>query len=113
MHELAIAQDILKTVKINIKKQKITQVKKIHISIGVLAGVDKDSLEFNFSLLPKEDLFKKTKLVIKNNVLVIYCQNCDIETQIKNGFVLKCSKCGKLSPKIIKGKELTIDKIEY
>lgn len=113
MHEISIAQSILETVKKSIVNLNVTKINKIYISIGVLSGVEKEALLYCFNLIPKDKLFKNAKLIITENVLVIYCPVCKIETSIKNGFILKCAKCGKLTPQIIKGKELTIDKIEY
>jgi len=112
MHELSIAQNIIDTVVASVKNKKISKIKKIYISLGVLSGVEKDSLLFNFNLIPKDKLFEKTKLLIKENVLVVYCPKCKIKTIIKNSFVLRCSLCGNLTSEIIEGKELRIDKIE-
>jgi hydrogenase nickel incorporation protein HypA/HybF len=112
MHELSIAQNIIDTVAASVKNKKISKIKKIYISLGVLSGVEKDSLLFNFDLIPKDKIFEKTKLLIKENVLVVYCPKCKTNTSIKNSFVLKCSVCGNLTSNIVEGKELRIDKIE-
>lgn len=112
MHELSIAQNIIDTVTISVKNKKISKIKKIYISLGVLSGVEKDSLLFNFNLIPKDKLFDKAKLIIKENVLVVYCPKCKTKTTIKNSFVLRCSFCGSLTSEIIEGKELRVDKIE-
>ncbi|HWS48805.1 MAG TPA: hydrogenase maturation nickel metallochaperone HypA [Candidatus Methanoperedens sp.] len=112
MHELSIAQSILDTVRTNLRDKKTVIVKKIHISLGVLSGVEKESLQFNFDLIPKDKLFKNVKLLIKENVLEVYCPKCKQKTKIKNSFVLKCAHCGNLTSDIVKGRELTVDKIE-
>ena len=112
MHELSIAQNIIDTVTTSVKNKKISKIKKIYISLGVLSGVEKDALIFSYNLIPKDKLFEKSKLVIKENVLVVYCPKCKTNTSIKNSFVLKCSLCGNLTSNIVEGKELKIDKIE-
>lgn len=113
MHELAIAQNILKTVQNNIQGKPVKKVTKIYTSIGVLSGVEKDALQYAFQLIPKEQPFQKVKLIIQETPLTVYCIHCQEETIITNNFILKCSKCGQLSKQITKGKELNIDKIEY
>lgn len=112
MHELSIAQSILETVRTDLKDKKTVMVKKIHISLGVLSGVEKESLQFNFDLIPKDKLFKNVKLLIKENVLEVYCPKCKQKTKIKSSFVLKCAHCGNLTSDIVKGRELTVDKVE-
>jgi len=113
MHEISIAQSILKSVKQSVKKLEITEIHKIHISIGVLSGVEKEALLYSFNFIPKDKLFKKTKLIINENILVVYCSACKTETPITDGFTLRCSRCGNLTSAIVKGNELTIDRIEY
>jgi len=113
MHEISIAQNILKTVKKYIISKNILSVNKIVVSLGVLSGVQKDSLVYSFGLIPKDKLFANTELVVHENSLVVYCTHCDKETSIIDSYILKCSTCGNLTKNIVKGKELTIDTIEY
>ncbi len=113
MHEIGIAQTILDTVKKSIATKKITAVNKIVVSLGVLSGIEKQSLLYSFGLIPKSQQFVNTKLVVKENVLVVYCEHCKIKTTITNSFVLVCSVCGARTNNIVAGKELTIDSIEY
>lgn len=113
MHELAIARSILKTVKSNLVQTDVSSVSKIYVSLGVLSGVEKGALEWSFRLIKKKKPFLHTQLVIQENELTIFCESCKKKTIIRNSFTLKCGLCGRLSAKIVKGKEMTIDKIEY
>ena len=113
MHELSIVQSILDSVGKEAHRLQISRINKIFVSIGVLSGVEKEALAYNYSLLPQKKPFVGTKLIIQENVLVVYCPACQKETTVTDGFTLQCATCGKLTSHIVKGKELTIDTIEY
>lgn len=112
MHEFAISENILSTVKSKLDDPYTSAVSKIYITLGVLSGVEKNALQYSFSLREKKPPFIHTKLIIQENQLTILCDACKKTTLIRSSFTLKCGSCGKLTTTIIKGKEMTIDKIE-
>lgn len=113
MHELSIAQEILYVVKSNPNVTKANDISKIHITLGVLSGVEKDALVYSFATMNKPPPFSNTRLVVSENTVVIFCESCQKHTEIHDCFTLKCEYCGALTSQIVKGKELTIDSIEY
>lgn len=112
MHEFAISENIIETVKSKLDDPHTSAVSKIYITLGVLSGVEKNALEYSFSLRDKKPPFTNTELVVQENQLTVLCDACKKTTIIRNSFTLKCGSCGKLTTTIIKGKEMTIDKIE-
>lgn len=113
MHELAVAQSIIQTVSSHLENKNIRKVSRIYVTLGVLSGVEKGALLESFSLMPKQTLFHTTALKISECALAVYCDNCKRKSTIKNGFRLQCASCGKRTSRIIKGTEMTIDRITY
>ena len=111
MHELTIIENILNIVKNNLKNDP-SEVKKIFITLGVLSGIEKNALLQSFAAIKKNHPFTRTKLIISENKRVIFCPTCKKQTKIQKNLILKCRFCGKRKVDIIKGKEMTIDKIE-
>lgn len=112
MHEFAISENILKTVKSKLDDPYTSAVSKIYITLGVLSGVEKNALQYSFSLREVKPPFTNTELIVRENQLTVLCDSCKKITIIHNSFTLKCGSCGKLTKTILKGKEMTIDKIE-
>ncbi len=69
MHDLILAQDILKKVLKVARKNKLKKVSKIFIKLGKIKDHDEiispDNLRFNLNLLAKDSIAQKAKIFIK------------------------------------------------
>ena len=111
MHELSIALGIVKIAEDETAKAKAKKVTKIELEIGVLAGVEIDSLNFVWESAVKSTVLENAKkeiLVIKGKGK---CIDCDTEFNMKNVYDI-CPKCKSNFKGIIQGKELRVKAIE-
>jgi hydrogenase nickel incorporation protein HypA/HybF len=109
MHELSIAQGILDTI-----EKKLGFVKplvRVFITIGPLAGVSAESLEFWFSEVAQSKGFGTPEIVIKKTKALAVCAECNEKYEINN-FFDGCPKCDSLKRTIESGYECMIDSIE-
>lgn len=111
MHELAIADSIMKIVLDEISTKKLPAVQAIGLKIGVLSGILPDALEFGFDALKKDTLLENTKLEIEEIPLKGNCTSCSSDFLVDN-LVFVCPECGSPSISIEQGQELDIAYLE-
>ena len=106
MHEQTIAQNIINTAKAE------GNVKKITVECGDLGHLPANEM--------REVLEKMTNWeieIIKKPALV-KCEDCKFEgepkitQQLHDHNVFECSKCGKMFPEILEGKDIILKSVE-
>jgi hydrogenase nickel incorporation protein HypA/HybF len=111
MHELSIAMGIVKIAEDETAKAKATEVSKIELVVGVLSGVEIDSLEFVWSSAVKDSVLENAKLEIIKIGGKGKCADCDTEFEMENIYDV-CPKCSSNFKGIIQGKELKVKALE-
>ncbi|MGE5379959.1 MAG: hydrogenase maturation nickel metallochaperone HypA [Methylocystaceae bacterium] len=113
MHELALVENILDTVRISAITNEIKQVGRIKLVIGKLSMALPDNLEFAFSCLQQQDqLFAEAYLDIEERNVVVRCSTCDVEFPIEQNEAYQCPHCQQNNITLISGRELYIDYFE-
>lgn len=111
MHELSIAMGIVKIAEDETAKAKATEVSKIELIVGVLSGVETDSLEFVWSSAVKDSVLENAQLEIIKVEGRGKCADCDTEFEMENIYDV-CPKCSSNFKGILKGKELKVKALE-
>jgi len=111
MHELGLAEDILRKIKEEAKKNNLPKVAYAKIKIGETLVSDKPELEQLFSMISTGTLAEGTKLDIILSPLKAVCGSCKKEF---NPQVIRfdCPSCGSGNIKIISGNELLIEELK-
>jgi len=111
MHELSIALGIVKIAEDETKKANAKKVIKIELEIGILAGVEIDSLNFIWSSAVQDTVLEKAE----KEILIIEgegkCIDCDTKFSMKNVYDC-CPNCGSNFKGILQGKELKVKTLE-
>jgi hydrogenase nickel incorporation protein HypA/HybF len=111
MHELSIALGIVKIAEDETSKANAKQVSKIELEIGVLSGIEIDSLNFVWEMAVKETVLEKAEkeiIIIKGKGK---CIDCDTEFELKNVYDI-CPNCTSILKGILQGKELRVKALE-
>lgn len=111
MHELSIALGIVKIAEDETAKVKAEKVTKIELLIGVLSGVELDSLNFVWESAVKDTVLEhalKEITVIRGEGK---CIDCDTEFDMENIYDC-CPNCNSNFKGILKGKELKVKALE-
>lgn len=111
MHELSIAQSLLKIVEEESKKHGVSRVTRVHVRIGTLSAIVPDALSFSFEVISKKTVAEGAVLDIQLVPAMGQCEDCNIDFEIDGAFFL-CPKCGGIVSEIVSGKELEIAHIE-
>ena len=111
MHELSIAMGIVKIAEDETAKVNANEVVKIELEIGVLSGIELDSLNFVWESAVKDSVLENTK----KEIVVISgkgkCIDCDTEFNMENIYDC-CPNCNSNFKGILQGKELKVKSLE-
>jgi len=111
MHELSIALGIVKIAEDETAKAKAKKVTKIELQVGVLSGIEIDSLNFVWESAVKSTVLENAKKVIDIIEGKGKCVDCDTEFEMENIYDC-CPNCGSNFKGILKGKELSVKALE-
>ncbi|MBN2542691.1 hydrogenase maturation nickel metallochaperone HypA [bacterium] len=110
MHEMSIAENIIRVAEDNIPDGDYV-VTEIKLKIGKLSGVVPEALSFSFEIITQNTPFEETVLTIESIPAVGHCEDCDNEFEIDTiSFI--CPKCGSTKVKLVSGREMLVNSIE-
>ena len=111
MHELSIAQSIVDIVTEHLPEDDGAKVRSVRLTLGAMAGVVPDSLEFCFSAITEGTRLSGARLEIEHVPLRAHCADCGLDGEIEPT-LFACSACGGTSLSVISGRELQVREIE-
>ena len=111
MHELSIAQSIVTIAEEHLPAAPGTKVRAVRVTIGELAGVVVDSLEFCFSAVSAGTRLEGAQLVIDHVAARGRCPTCGTVAPIE-GFAFLCTRCGGAGLELVEGDELQVTELE-
>jgi len=111
MHELSIAQGIIKTIQEQSHKNNIQKVLRVSICIGKLSGVVPEALYRCLSVCVKDTPLESVCFDIHLIPAIAQCKNClTYFDLVAHEFV--CPSCKESDWNIISGRELFIKELE-
>lgn len=111
MHELALAQEILKIAEKTASDAGALSIIRIEIEVGEIAGIMVDALEFGLEASKKGTLAEAAEIDIKRIEAMGICPNCGMTSPAKALFAV-CPDCPKAFLKINSGTEFKVIAIE-
>jgi hydrogenase nickel incorporation protein HypA/HybF len=111
MHELSLCQALLAQVEQLATTHDATQVTRIHLIIGPLAGVEAALLQHAYPLVASGSRAEGAELVIKTAPIRVLCFACGAETAAEINR-LGCGKCGSAVTRVVSGAELLLAQVE-
>lgn len=112
MHELSIALSIVELASNEATERGGVGVSAVHLKLGQLSGVVKDSLLFSYELACEGTALEGSRLVIEEIAPIGYCPTCQLERALDSVQHFCCSVCGSLTPELVYGKELEVVALE-
>ena len=110
MHELSIAQSIIKIVESSLPNKNENKVNSVHLLIGKLSGIEIDALQFAYSVLKNNSFLYSSVLKIDETNGQAKCLTCNITFEM-NRYGTPCPECGGYAFEILQGKEMKVLKI--
>ncbi|HMK39816.1 MAG TPA: hydrogenase maturation nickel metallochaperone HypA [Bacteroidota bacterium] len=111
MHELSIAQSIAEIVLQHIPGKEGVSVRSVRLTLGAMAGVVPDSLEFCFSAIAEGTPLEGAHLEIEHVPLTAHCNSCGADGEIEPT-LFACGRCGGTSLHVLSGREMQVRDIE-
>ena len=108
MHELAIAESIVRIACRHAGERRVTRVE---LKVGHLRQVVPSALAFAFELVADGTQAQNAELHIEEIPAAGRCRACE-STSVLAGFPLQCASCGGLDLELIAGEELLVDALE-
>jgi hydrogenase nickel incorporation protein HypA/HybF len=111
MHELSITQSILSIVLEQASTAQVNKITRINLTIGELAGIVDECVEFYFDIISKDTIAAGAELIFKRPPLGLRCRNCGT-TFSSDNLNLVCPECQEQNVEITSGRECYIESIE-
>ncbi len=108
MHEVSIAQSLLKIAVDNCKKEGYKGIETIKVKIGRASGIMPDALSFAFDAVKIGTIAKNATLAIDQIPVTGFCEGCKSRFTVEEAYVISCPLCGDISIRIETGHELHI-----
>lgn len=109
MHEYGIVSALMARVDVEARRAGATEVRRLEVRIGELAGVEVDLLETAYDTFKAAGRCAGAELVITRVPARWRCPRC--EKDIARGQVLRCPDC-ELPATLAEGGEIYLDRIE-
>jgi len=109
MHELAIADNLLRQVKGIVREERLVSLRAIALKVGALRQIVPETLKEAFASLAAGTVAAGAKIEIETIPPRVHCRDCGKEEE---GFLAACPSCQSIGIDLIAGRELFIDYIE-
>jgi hydrogenase nickel incorporation protein HypA/HybF len=108
MHELAIADSVVRIACAHAGGRRVT---KVELKVGHLRQVVPSALEFAFGLVAEGTELEGAALVMDTVPAAGRCRGCGADTPLPE-FPLCCAHCGSFDVEVLHGEELLVDSLE-
>ncbi|MFL6010073.1 MAG: hydrogenase maturation nickel metallochaperone HypA [Rubrobacteraceae bacterium] len=108
MHELAIAESVVRIAERHADGRRVT---KVYLKAGHLRQVVPSALAFSFELVAQETSVEGAELVMEEVPATGKCRACGSESRLES-FPLQCKACGGFDLEIVAGEELYVESLE-
>ncbi len=116
MHELSLADGMLKTVLEAAQKEKAKKIKSIKLEMGEILLVNSEQLTFCFDVISKGTIAEDAKLDIRFLKPRVHCNKCNKEFNISSDkdfpILSMICECGSNDVTILSGREFNIKSIK-
>jgi hydrogenase nickel incorporation protein HypA/HybF len=111
VHELGIATDIMSVVRKVAEDNKAKRVGEVVVEIGLLAGVERDSLEFCYDVITRGTSLEGSHLKVVEVRPRARCKDCQEEYEVRMDD-FRCPHCKSGSFDILLGSEINLKEVE-
>jgi hydrogenase nickel incorporation protein HypA/HybF len=108
LHELAIAESVVRIASRHANGRRVT---KVQLKVGHLRQVVPSALSFSFELVAQDTPVEGALLEMEVVPAVGLCRDCGTEGRLE-GFPLHCRECGGFDLRVLRGEELFVEFLE-
>ncbi|MBN2654805.1 MAG: hydrogenase maturation nickel metallochaperone HypA [Nitrospirae bacterium] len=112
MHEVSVAESLLKAVIEQAEANNCTKVEKVILKIGRASGVVPEALTFAFDALKPGTMAQEASIEVIDIPVSGRCHQCGADFSVEEKYVLACPCCGSPSFVLTAGGELELSELE-
>lgn len=118
MHELSMADAIVKTVLDAAEKNQAEEILEVTIEVGKLTMLNPEQLKFLLDVLTEDTLLESADIIIEEIPVEIKCNSCSYtgSTNLDDSdhylLIVKCPECGERDLEVISGRECNVKNIK-
>jgi hydrogenase nickel incorporation protein HypA/HybF len=110
MHEVALAEGVLRIVMDAARAGAAVRVHTVWVELGALAHVEPDALAFCFDAVTRGSLAEGATLEIARTAGTAWCMPCSVQVPLaKLGDA--CPRCGSYQLQVLQGDEMRVKEI--
>jgi len=110
MHELSVTEHILNIALKHANENQASRVTDLYITIGRLASLVDDSIQFYWDIISADTLCQGAQLHFNRVPARLLCLNC-AHSYILEGDLTPCPACGSPQIKVVSGEDFLLDSI--
>lgn len=111
MHELSIAASIVDLAQEEAANRNV-RVLAVHLRLGPLSGVVREALLGSFEMAAAGTPLERSRLVITETPIVIFCQECQERRTVASMQWMRCPECGTPATEVVGGSELQVTALQ-
>jgi hydrogenase nickel incorporation protein HypA/HybF len=111
VHELTVTESILHIATDHAKQAHARRVTHLYLTIGQLASIVDDSVQFYWDIISQDTLCEGAQLHFERIPARLTCLDCGITYSLTNELTL-CPQCQSGRVRVISGEEFRLDSIE-
>jgi len=111
MHEYSVVQALLNQCEEVAAKNDATEVLKVTVKIGVMAGIEPHLLEVAFNTFKEKTICDKAEFIINSQKLKLECKECGNIFEVDEVRYF-CVECESLRVKVLDGEDMYLMSLE-
>ena len=111
MHEMSIMARVFALIRQTKKREQLSIIKRVRLTVGHLTCLEETALEFAFSAFAASEGWAEMELEIDWVEPQAKCSHCDLEFKIVDRNRV-CPDCGNFCQELLHGDELYLSMIE-
>jgi hydrogenase nickel incorporation protein HypA/HybF len=111
MHEMSLAESVLKIAEQAAHAQGFNRVKAVWLEIGALAQVEPDAMRFCFDAVTRNSIAQGARLEIVATPGTAWCMQCSQTVPI-GALHDDCPRCGSRQLQVTGGQEMRVKQLE-
>lgn len=111
MHELSLAQSVVRIVEESARSNGFSRVKTVRLEIGRLAGVEIEAMRFCFDVAVRDSVAEGAELAIIETEGRGWCLDCSRPVPVAARYDA-CPQCGGYAVELTAGTEMRVKELE-
>jgi len=112
VHELSIAQELVRMAEEAARAKGARRVREVRLRLGALSGVVEEALRLGYEAACRDTILDGSRLVIEPVPVLIRCPQCERDVEPESVQLMYCPACGTAGGQLRQGREIELAAME-